>query len=336
MNDPSHVPALDPRPGRLARRPVVSVCIANWNCRDLLRGCLGSLTSRRQGGRVEVIVVDNASSDGAADMVAREFPEVVLVRNPDNAGFARASNQAARLARGRYLFFLNNDTVVPRGVLRKLCRFARANPRAGLIGPRLRDGSGRTQASARARPTVAALLHRLTFLRPTGLFRGAYRRYRGRDRQGGTRRAEFLLGAALLMPRRVYREVGGWDEAFTFGGEDIELCARVGRQYEVVYHPEVALTHFGRAASRLVPGWAGAHTLIGVVRGLRAAGTPGWAVAMYKALYTLDLPLQAAGALARYAWQRLRGRQRQARRSWLGLCGLAWLARRGLREFWRA
>src|SRR5262249_12845721 len=158
----------------------VSVCIANWNCRDLLRGCLQSLTSRRQGVRVEVIVVDNASADGAAEMVAREFPHVRLIRNSHNVGFARASNQAARRATGRYLFFLNNDTLVPPGALRRLVELARGRPDAGLIGPRLVDGHGRTQRSARSRPSVAALLHRISWLRWTGLFRAAYRRYGGR------------------------------------------------------------------------------------------------------------------------------------------------------------
>src|SRR5262249_19729827 len=158
------------------RIPEVSVCIVNWNCRDLLRDCLRSLEAGRQGVRAEVIVVDNASTDGAADMVAREVPGVALVRNADNPGVAAANNQAAARARGRYLFFLNNDTVMPPGALRRLCDYAAAHPEVGLIGPRLRDGHGRVQRSWRRRPTVRALLNRLSLLRWTGLFRRAYRR----------------------------------------------------------------------------------------------------------------------------------------------------------------
>src|SRR5690348_4073153 len=123
----------------------VSVCIVNWNCREMLRACLASLLRQSQGIRLETIVVDNASTDGAADRVACEFPEVQLVRNTENRGFSRGNNQAAARASGRYLFFLNNDTVVPPGTLGRLTAFADAHPEIGMIGPRLRGGDGRFQ-----------------------------------------------------------------------------------------------------------------------------------------------------------------------------------------------
>jgi GT2 family glycosyltransferase len=323
-------------PKNAIRLPIVSVCIANWNCRELLRGCLRSLTPSRQCIRLEVIVADNGSSDGAADMVQRDFPHVTLIRNEHNLGFARACNQAAQRAGGRYLFFLNNDTVVPRGALRRLCLFGRDNPGAGLIGPRLRDGSGRVQKSARGRPTVPALLHRLSLLRWTGLFRSAYRRYRGRDDSPRTRPVEVMMGAALLMPRQAYRAVGGWDESYVFGGEDVDLCARVGRRYGVIHHPAVEVVHHGRAATRLSGAWATGQAFIGITHSLRVSGASAWGMLAYKVLTTLDLPFRAAEFGGRYLWARLRGRDRQADRARAELAGLAWFVRRGLAAFWRA
>jgi GT2 family glycosyltransferase len=315
----------------------VSVCIVNWNCRELLRNCLRSLGSRRQGVRVEVIVVDNGSVDGAADMVARDFPRVRLVRNADNRGFSAANNQAAALARGRYLFFLNNDTLVPPGTLRQLRDFLRARPEVGLVGPQLRDGDGQPQVSARGRPEVGALLHRVALLRRTGLFRGAYRRYRGRDGDfTTTRRVEVLMGAALFLRRSTFRQCGPWDEAYTFGGEDIDLCMRIGRRHDVVYHPAVEITHFGRASSRQHAGYARIHTVAGITRFLRRSGTPAAAILAYKLAVTLDAPLQWLLHAGQYLWRRLGGRQAKAAKSLLVVQATGHFLTRGLVTFWRA
>ncbi len=319
------------------RRPVVSVCIVNWNCRALLQACLRSLTSKWQRLRLEVIVVDNASTDGAAEMVRRRFPRVVLVRNADNVGFARANNQAARLARGRWLFFLNNDTVVPPGALRRLIEYGRAHPEIGLLGPRLRDGRGRTQASYRRRPTVAALLHHTCLLRWTRLFRAAYRRYRRCDGNvNAVRPVEVLMGAALLARRDVIREVGGWDEEYAFGGEDIDLCNRVGRRRPVVYHPGVEIVHHGRASSRQRIGHVYAQTAAGLVRAMRKAGEPAAALFLYKLVFTLDAPICWLRQTCEYLWRRVRGRKGAAERSLVVLRGVGGFLLRGWREFWRA
>ena len=174
--------------------------------------------------------MDNASADGTADMVEHEFPEVVLVRNAKNLGFSRANNQAAAQARGRYLFFLNNDTLVPIGTLRRLVDFLAANPDVGMVGPRLHNAQGNYQVSYRQAPTLATLLRRTSLLRWTGLLHYAYRRYRRQDFDPHvTRGVDVLMGAAVLLPRQCFFDCGQWDEGFTFGGEDLDLSTHVNQ-----------------------------------------------------------------------------------------------------------
>jgi GT2 family glycosyltransferase len=320
----------------LQSAPDITVCIVNWNCRERLRACLKSLQAVEEV-TVEIVVVDNGSTDGAAEMVAEDFPEVHLIRNRANEGFARANNQAARHGTGRYLFFLNNDTVVPPGALRRLLEYAGSHPETGFLGPRLRDGRGRAQISWRLRPSVPVLLHRLCLLRWTGLFRRAYRRYRARDGDfEATRPVEVLMGAALLMPRKVYEECGPWDEDYTFGGEDIDLCTRVGQKYQVVYHPEVEITHFGRESSRLHIGYAHTHTVIGITRFLRKNGCSPLLLLGYKIALTLDVPVQWLCQAGQYLWRRMRGQHTKAAKSYLVLRGLGYFLTRGLPAFWQA
>lgn len=315
----------------------VSVCIVNWNCREHLQGCLQSLRESAAEVSLEVLVVDNGSSDGAADMVAELFPEVVLIRNAENTGFSHGNNQAAERARGRYLLFLNNDTMVPPGTLRGLLDYARAHPEVGIIGPQLRDEHGQAQLSCRACPTLGALLHRITWLRWMGLFRGEYRRYRGRDVEEGStpRPAEILMGAALFMPRAVFRACGAWDEDYTFGGEDIDLCERVGQRYRVVYHPGLQIVHFGRISSRQHIGFSYSHTVIGVTRFLRKRGCSPAGLLFYKLALTLDAPLRWLGHAVRYLWRRLRGQPLRAAKSRLLLQALGHFLCRGLPALWR-
>ena len=317
--------------------PVVSVCIANWNCVGLLRTCLRSLFDRPQGVGFEVVVVDNASADGAADMVAAEFPQVVLVRNPDNRGFAVANNQAAALSRGRFLFFLNNDTEVPAFALVRFVEFAEANPAVGMVGPRLRGADGVCQISYRRKPTLPALLHRVSWLRWTGVFRRAYYGYR-RDtyEPDGVRPVEVLMGAAVFLPRAVFDASGRWDEAYRFGGEDLDLSTQVGRRGPLVYVSTVEVLHYGRVSSRQNIGFAAPNVAIGYVHYFRKAGAGRLALLAYKAAVTVDAPMQCVAKVAQGGWRRLCGRRAKAAKSFLAARGLWHFVRRDLPRFWRA
>jgi GT2 family glycosyltransferase len=315
----------------------VSVCIVNWNGREMLRDCLTSLCRRPQGARREVVVVDNASGDGAPDMVTDCFPDVTLIRNPDNRGFARANNQAAARARGRYLFFLNNDTLVPPGTLGRLVAFAEAHPEVGMIGPRLRGDDGEVQASYRPRPSLGALLHRTMLWRYTGLFRRAYRRYRRErfepDRQ---RQVETLMGAALFLPRRVFLECGPWDEDFVFGGEDLQFSASVGGRYSLVFLPDVEIVHYGGVATRQHMDYVAPARASGFARFLRKSGYSRSALLAYKAAITLDLPVQFLVRGLQYLGRQMRRRPAQAQKTLLAWRGARHFLVHGLVPFWKA
>lgn len=314
----------------------VSVCIANWNCRDLLRRCLESLCDQPQGISLEVIVVDNASGDGAPEMVARAFPQVTVHHNTTNVGFARANNQAAARARGRYLFFLNNDTVVPAGVLHQLVEFAEEHPHVGMIGPRLRDGAGKLQASYRTRPTLATFLHRTSLLRSTGLFRRLYRRCRRQEFDPeNIRPVDVLLGAAMLLPREVFFACGGWDEDYRFGGEDLDLSYRVSSKHPVVFYPQVEIIHYGRTSTRQNISFAAPNIMIGFLKYLRKTGCSRTALLGYKIVVTLDAPVQMLEKGLQYLWRRACGRRTEGDKSLLAMRGLWHFLIRGLVPFWR-
>lgn len=313
------------------------MCIANWNCRDLLRNCLRSLEQAR-GVSLEVIVVDNGSGDGAAEMVAREFPRVRLIRNAENIGFASANNQATRAARGDLLLFLNNDTVVPAGSVSQLADHLHRDRETIVVGPRLVDGAGQTQVSHRRRPTIATFLHRTLLLRWTGLLRGSYRTYRRAPlaTRHSALATDVLMGAALMVRRKEFLRLGAWDEDFSFGGEDLELCYRANQIGQVMYLPNVSITHFGRASTRQNIAFASPRIAAGFVQYFRKSGASRAGLFIYKLGITLDAPLQMIVKSGQYLVRRVRGRKEAAERTLTALRGLWSFLATGLWRFWRA
>jgi GT2 family glycosyltransferase len=329
---PTHAES-SPRPALLD----VSVCIANWNCAGLLRRCLQSLFGQPQGVAFEVVIADNGSTDGAAEMIAADFPQVVLIRNRENRGFARASNQAAAAARGRFLFFLNNDTYVPANTLRQFLDLAEANPAVGMFGPRLRGADGLFQVSYRRRPTIAALLHRVSLLRWTRLFRRAYLDYRRATFDPTqVRSVEVLMGAAVFLSRSVFEACGRWDEGYSFGVEDIDLSTQVHRRGALMYVAHVEIIHVGRAAGRSNIRFAAPNVAIGYVHYFRKAGASRAALIAYKALVTLDAPIHLGLKLLEAACRFATRRPLKANKSLLAVRGLWAFLRHELVRFWKA
>ncbi len=140
---------------------LISVIVVSWNTRELLRACLASLWRELQGVSAEVFLIDNDSADGSAAMVAADFPEVKLIANKTNRGFAAANNQALDTVTGEFVLLLNPDTEVHPGALNKLVEFMRTHPRAGIVAPQLLNSDGSIQRSCRQFPTFFGMLYEL-------------------------------------------------------------------------------------------------------------------------------------------------------------------------------
>lgn len=232
--------------------PCLSVCIVNWNTRELLRACLGSLYRYPPDVPFEVIVVDNASGDGSAAMVRAEFPQVVLIANAANVGYARGNNQALARAQGEYLLLLNPDTEVFSDTLNRAIAFLKAHPEAGAVGAKQLFPDGRVQASVRGFPTPANLLWEVL-----GLAR-LFPRWLGGYRMRGftydrVAVVDQPMATFLMVRRAVVEQVGLMDEAFPLFFNDVDWCYRIVQAgWRIYFVPEVQILHHGGASTRQV------------------------------------------------------------------------------------
>ncbi len=233
--------------------PQVSFIILNWNVRDLLRDCLVSAFAQT-GFTREVIVVDSASTDGSAEMVRGEFPEVTLLVSRENLGYSKGNNWGLRESHGEFLFVLNPDTVLRPGAVGSLLSYLGANPEVGLCGPRLISADGSTQSSRRRWPTFWTGLFESTWLQPLappGLLGRYYALDLPDDRPAWV---DWVTGAALFLRREVYRQVGGLDEGFFMYSEELDWCRRIqGASWKVAYVPSAVVVHLqGKSSERAV------------------------------------------------------------------------------------
>jgi len=221
------------------------VIVVSWNTVALLRRCLASVGRFLSSVPHEVLVVDNASRDGSADMVAEEFREARLFRNSENLGFGRANNQAMAEARGEFFLLLNSDAELLDDGAARLLERVRARPEVGVAGLRILRPDGRVQASARRFPTLRRLcvagfwLNRV-LPRPVteDLLLGHYWDH------CGEREADWVIGACMLVRREVFRETGGFDPSIFLYGEEVEWCHRIGeRGWKVLFSPVGSILH---------------------------------------------------------------------------------------------
>ena len=229
----------------------LSIFVVSYNTRELTCECLRSILASGVRVDYEVLVVDNASADGSADRIEREFPTVRLIRSEKNLGFAAGNNLARQHARGERLLLLNPDTRVLPGAIDRLLAFSIAHPEAGITGGRtLNDDGSLNPWSCRGRPTPWSLLCQATGLTT------AFRRHPlfdpqslGHWQRDSVREVDVVVGCFLMITRELWDTLGGFDPVFFMYGEETDLCLRArARGFRPMITPDAVIVHHGAAS----------------------------------------------------------------------------------------
>jgi len=222
----------------------VTIAVVSYNTKDMLADCLRSLLSSPPLVTYELRVIDNGSTDGTAAMLASDFPDVGLLSNAGNVGFAGAANQAWRQSLAKYLLVVNADTVFEENCVEALVEFADHHPEAAAVGPLVLNPDGSVQASARRFPSfLEGTMHALLgVIAPENRFSRRYK-MADWDRQS-EREVDWLSGAAVLLRREIGEKIGFFDDAYFMYVEDMDLCYRLrDAGYKVYFCPEARITH---------------------------------------------------------------------------------------------
>lgn len=321
-----------------------SIVIVSFNTCGVLRECLESIERESSSLQVEVVIVDNNSSDGSPEMIERDFPQVRLIRSKVNLGFGAANNAALESCRGRYIVLLNSDAFLCADSLRLAVQHMDENPRAGLGGGRLVGRDSSWQPSARMFPSILSDLTVMTGLAsryPKSRLFGHFDRTWAD--QSLASEVDWVPGAFSIIRAEVIGKLGFFDPAFFLYSEEVDLCRRIkSAGYQIWYWPDITVIHIGGESSRQVKSLemssAGAQLVLWRMRSTllyyrKHHGAKAWlAKNMELALYRLTAlrnglgkdPRRAARAreyknlasLMRRAWQDTRGGRVSPPRPW--------------------
>ena len=229
----------------------IAVVIVSWNAKAFLKQCLASIAATKESLSVQVIVVDNASSDGSPEMVASDFPYAILIRNKDNYGFAKANNIGIAECCAHYVCLINSDVKVLPDCLHSMVAFMDGNVRIGLVGPKILNSDGTVQPSVKRLPSP-----RRVFAEAVGMdrVRCLHPFFQGTDVEPRNLNAAcvvpVLSGCFWMARHKALSDVGGLDERFFMYGEDNDWCKRYADAgWQVVYFPEAKAIHYGAGSS---------------------------------------------------------------------------------------
>ena len=234
----------------------VSIIIVSFNTRDMLHECLQSVYRDGSSLSHQVIVVDNASTDGSQEMIERDFPQTVLIKSTVNLGFGKANNLGFEKAKGKYIVLLNSDAFLSGKSLERSIEHMEANPRVGLGGGRLLGRDDSSQPSARMFPTLTSDLFVLSGLAAkfprSRIFGYADRTWANEMDEA---EVDWVPGAYSIIRPEALAAVGGFDPRFFLYYEEVDLCRRMKQEgYSIWYWPDVTVTHIGGESSRQLHG----------------------------------------------------------------------------------
>ena len=229
----------------------LSIVIVNWNTKSRLAACLDSVERHPPEGELEVIVVDNDSSDGSAQMARECFSDVTLIEQVKNVGYAEGNNRGIRASTGRLVLLLNPDTEVKAGTLDALVKFVDEHPEAAAVGCRLVGSDGRVQRSCRSFPDPAGVLFeytRLSYLFPKSRLFGRYRMTYFRYNQEAE--VDQPMGSCLLMSRKAIEDVDMFDQEFPIFFNEVDWCYRAKlKGWKIYFTPSAEVVHHGAAST---------------------------------------------------------------------------------------
>lgn len=233
--------------------PTLSIIIVNWNTKDLLEQCLDSLTGSGKPtiGQVEVILVDNGSTDGSVNLIyayERKYQtkdlKIKAILNRENLGFAKANNQAIKLAQGRYVMLLNSDTIVQPEAIDQLTNYLDQHPKTAVVGPKLLNPDKTGQPNCGLFPNLAVVFVMLFLERH---FFSRFVRYVPVKSQS----VDWLMGAAVIFRRKIIETVGGFDENIFMYMDEVDWFYRIAqKKYLVEAFPVASIVHLGRGSSK--------------------------------------------------------------------------------------
>ena len=228
----------------------LSITIVNFNTKDLLRQCLTSIYEMTKNISFEIIVVDNASSDGSVEMIRKEFPHVKVIENKENLFFTKAHNQALRIANGRYLMLLNSDTIVINNAFEIMVNFMNEHPEVGACGPKLLNLDMTLQRSSDRLPSFLYGLFEVLLMNtlfPNNVVK-KYRIYANWDRNS-TKEVDSVGGSCMMVKKEVTDKVGLLDENFLAYFEETDWCKRILEAgYKIYYISEAQIIHYWQVA----------------------------------------------------------------------------------------